>query len=158
MEKASGCPTSEGIVYFPELRSDGRNWKIYREKILEVACIARLTRFLAGTEQKPESNGNEQDNWWRLNSYAHQFVLWNISDSLLLQLPLLVTAHEMFYWLSTRFSDNEPISIPEDPAEPLSGCKDEQKGKNDDAAGNTEVATDCGNQSGSAVAVRANDD
>jgi len=52
------------MVKIPKLEEDGQNWKIYREKYLEVAATENLLSIVAGWES--DDGSKDWDHWNRV--------------------------------------------------------------------------------------------
>ena len=92
------------MVEIPALELDGRNWKIYRAKILEDAATLEVLEVLIGSEK---DNGSD---YWLGQDTKARFLIYPILPSQLLDCILqLDTAHEMFMYLERKFHDTDPI-------------------------------------------------
>ena len=104
MESLTGKTSEE--VEVPKLAKNGRNWKIYRTKIVEAAAtdIMDLLGVLAGWEP---DNGSY--NWECWDAILKWTFYTSVPISILCPIRKLDTAHEIFKYLAKRFRDNEPI-------------------------------------------------
>ena len=94
------------MVKIPALELNGRNWKIYRAKLIEAAAthIAEPLGVLAGWE---EDDGS--DDWEGTDATAKFLIYPTLPLELLRPIRKLDTAHEMFVYLARRFHDYDPI-------------------------------------------------
>jgi len=94
------------MVKIPALELDGRNWKIYRAKLIEAAAthIVEPLGVLAGWE---ENDGS--DDWEGQDATAKFLIYPTLPLELLRPIRKLDTAHEMFMFLARRFHDYDPI-------------------------------------------------
>ena len=92
------------MVEIPALELDGRNWKIYRTRILEVAATLKVLEVLTGLEK---DNGSD---YWLGQDMKARFLLYPMLPPQLLDLILeLNTAHKMFVYLEHKFHDTDLI-------------------------------------------------
>ena len=75
----TGKTSEEGRI--PELTEDGRNWKIYHAKFLEVAATERLLSIIAGWES---DNGSKD--WAHRAEVARMLFLMTTSPLLRLHI------------------------------------------------------------------------
>ncbi|KAF9233119.1 hypothetical protein BU15DRAFT_80475 [Melanogaster broomeanus] len=92
------------IIEVPDLASDGRNWKTYRDYILHVAALENLVPQYNGTDAKPnDAMQHELKEWEQRNNMAKLIIMLTIPDSLLMCIMHLETACEWFNYLADRF-------------------------------------------------------
>jgi len=110
------------MVKIPALELDGRNWKIYRAKLIEAAAthIVEPLGVLAGWE---ENDGS--DDWEGQDATAKFLIYPTLPLKLLRPIRKLDTAHEMFVFLARRFHDYDPIE--RDAEMKLATCANEDK-------------------------------
>jgi len=110
------------MVKIPALELDGRNWKIYRAKLIEAAAthIVEPLGVLAGWE---ENDGS--DDWEGQDATAKFLIYPTLPLELLRPIRKLDTAHEMFVFLARRFHDYDPIE--RDAETKLATCANEDK-------------------------------
>ncbi|KAF9230526.1 hypothetical protein BU15DRAFT_30111, partial [Melanogaster broomeanus] len=88
----------------PDLASDGRNWKTYRDYILYVAAIEDFVQQLDGTDAKPvDVTQHELKAWDQRNQMGKLIISLTIPDSLLMYIMHLETTREQFEYLANRF-------------------------------------------------------
>ena len=94
------------MVEIPALELNGRNWKIYRAKLIEATAthIVEPLGVLAGWE---EYDGT--DDWEGRDATAKFLIYPTLPLELLHPIRKLDTAHEMFVFLARRFHDTNPI-------------------------------------------------
>jgi len=95
------------MVKIPELEEDGQNWKIYREKYLEVAATERLLSVVAGWELDDGSK-----DWDHRNRTARTLFYITLPPSFRLRIQPLENAREVFRYLQFYFLDLDPIEDP----------------------------------------------
>ena len=100
MESLTGKTSEE--VEIPKLAENGRNWKIYRAKIVEAA--ATDITDLAGWE--PDNGSYDWECWDAILKWT---FYTSVPISILRPIQKLDTAHEIFKYLAKRFCDNNPI-------------------------------------------------
>ncbi|KIJ07005.1 hypothetical protein PAXINDRAFT_19795 [Paxillus involutus ATCC 200175] len=83
----------------PVLRTDGRNWTEYREKLLRVAAQQNLDRLYDGTETL---QGDTED-WQQQNTIAKALIVNTIPDSIFLRILHYESAHQIFEALKNLF-------------------------------------------------------
>ena len=110
------------MVKIPVLKLDGRNWKIYRAKLIEAAAthIVEPLGVLAGWE---ENDGS--DDWEGQDATAKFLIYPTLPLELLRPIRKLNTAHEMFVFLARRFHDYDPIE--RDAETKLTTCANDDK-------------------------------
>ncbi|KIJ08035.1 hypothetical protein PAXINDRAFT_18794 [Paxillus involutus ATCC 200175] len=86
----------------PVLRTDGRNWTEYREKLLRVAAQKNLDRLYDGTETL---QGDAED-WQQRNAIAKALIVETIPDSILLRILHFKSTHEFFEGLKNLFEQD----------------------------------------------------
>ena len=82
------------MVKIPELAEDGQNWKIYREKYLEVAATEHLFSVVAGWELDDGSK-----DWDHRNRTARTLFYITLPPSFRLRIQPLENAREVFRYL-----------------------------------------------------------
>ncbi|KIJ07250.1 hypothetical protein PAXINDRAFT_19553 [Paxillus involutus ATCC 200175] len=87
------------MVDIPALRTDGRNWTDYREKILRAAAQQGLDKLYDGTETL---QGDAED-WQQRNAIAKSLIVETIPDSIFLQILHYESAHKFFEALKNLF-------------------------------------------------------
>ena len=104
MESLTGKTSEE--VEIPKLAENGRNWKIYRAKIVEAAAtdITYLLGVLAGWEPDDGSY-----NWECWDAILKWTFYTSVPISILCPIRKLDTADQIFKYLAKRFHDSEPI-------------------------------------------------
>ena len=107
MESLTGKTSEE--VEIPKLAENGRNWKIYRAKIVEAAAtdITDLLGILAGWE--PDDGSYD---WECRDAILKWSFYTSVPISILCPIRKLDTAHEVFNYLAKRFRDPNPIVDP----------------------------------------------
>ncbi|KIJ06367.1 hypothetical protein PAXINDRAFT_20440 [Paxillus involutus ATCC 200175] len=90
------------MVDIPALRTDGRNWMDYREKILRAAAQQGLDKLYDGTET---IQGNAED-WQQRNTIAKSLIVETIPDSILLRILHFKSTHEFFEGLKNLFEQD----------------------------------------------------
>ena len=102
-------PTGSEEVKIPELAPNGRNWKIYRVKIIEAAAtdITDPLGVLAGWQPDDGSY-----NWECLDAILKWTFYTTVPISILRPIRKLDTAHEVFNYLVKHFRDPNPIVDP----------------------------------------------
>jgi len=108
------------MVKIPKLEEDGQNWKIYREKYLEVAATENLLSIVAGWE----SDDGSKD-WDHRNRVARMLLYITLPPLLQSRIRLLERAQEVFRYLAYYFLDAEPIADPR--AKKLATCANVDK-------------------------------
>jgi len=108
------------MVKIPELEEDGQNWKIYREKYLEVTATENLLSIVAGWES---DNGSKD--WDHRNRVARMLLYITLPPLLQSRIRLLENAQEVFRYLAYYFLDANPIVDPR--AKKLATCANEDK-------------------------------
>ena len=100
--------TSEEVEV-PKLAENGRNWKIYRTKIIEAATtdITDPLGVLAGWQP---DNGSY--NWECLDAILKWTFYTSVPITILRPIRKLDTAHEIFNYLAKCFCNNNPIMDP----------------------------------------------
>ncbi|KIJ08474.1 hypothetical protein PAXINDRAFT_18398 [Paxillus involutus ATCC 200175] len=83
----------------PVLRTDGRNWMEYCEKLLRVAAQQNLDRLYDGTETL---QGDAED-WQQQNAIAKALIVNTIPDSIFLRILHYESAHKFFEALKNLF-------------------------------------------------------
>jgi hypothetical protein len=86
----------------PVLRTDGRNWTEYREKLLRVAAQQNLDRLYDGTETL---QGDAED-WQQRNAIAKVLIVNTIPDSIFLRILQFESAYEFFKALKNLFEQD----------------------------------------------------
>ena len=116
--------TSEEVEV-PKLELNGRNWKIYRAKIIEAAAtdITDPLGVLAGWQ--PDDGSYD---WECLDAILKWTFYTTVPISILRPIRKLDTAHEIFNYLAKRFCDNNPIVDPRAKKSEPSANKVEQAG------------------------------
>jgi len=90
------------MVKIPALELDGRNWKIYRVKYLEVTATHHCLDVLAG---RPDDG---TDDWEWCNTLLCSLFMETVPASIYYQIRLK-SAHETYNYLAKHFRDNDPI-------------------------------------------------
>ncbi|KIJ05418.1 hypothetical protein PAXINDRAFT_21324 [Paxillus involutus ATCC 200175] len=90
------------MVDIPALRTDGRNWTDYREKILRAAAQQGLDKLYDGTET---IQGNAED-WQQRNAIAKSLIVETIPDSIFLRILHYESAHKFFEALKNLFEQD----------------------------------------------------
>ncbi|KIM59036.1 hypothetical protein SCLCIDRAFT_27615 [Scleroderma citrinum Foug A] len=100
--------TSEEVEV-PKLAENGRNWKIYRVKIIEAAAtdITDPLGVLAGWQPDDGSY-----NWECLDAILKWTFYTLVLITILRPIRKLDTTHKIFNYLAKRFCDNNPIVDP----------------------------------------------
>ncbi|KAF9231650.1 hypothetical protein BU15DRAFT_82145 [Melanogaster broomeanus] len=92
------------IIEVPDLANDGRNWKTYRDIILQIAAIENLLPQYDGTDVKPvDATERELKEWERRNMMAQLPIMLTIPDSLLMRVTHLETARKWFKYFEDLF-------------------------------------------------------
>ncbi|KIJ14747.1 hypothetical protein PAXINDRAFT_12575 [Paxillus involutus ATCC 200175] len=86
----------------PVLRTDGRNWTEYCEKLLRVAAQQNLDRLYDGTETL---QGDTED-WQQRNAIAKVLIVNTIPDSIFLRILQFESAYEFFKALKNLFEQD----------------------------------------------------
>ena len=104
MESLAGKTSEE--VEVPKLAENGRNWKIYRAKIVEAAAtdITDLLGVLAGWE--PDDGSYDWECW---DAKLKWSFYTSVPISILHPIWKLDTVDQIFKYLAKRFHDSEPI-------------------------------------------------
>ena len=89
------------MVKIPELAEDGKNWKIYHTKFLEVAATYDCLKVLAGRPYKGED-------WDGCNALLCCTFMESVPPSIYFKIHCRI-AHENFKYLTKRFHNNNPI-------------------------------------------------
>ena len=107
MESLAGKTSEE--VEVPKLAENGRNWKIYRMKIIEAAAtdITDPLGVLAGWQ--PDDGSYD---WECLDTILKWSFYTTVPISILCPIQKLDTAHEIFNYLAKRFCNNNSIVDP----------------------------------------------
>ena len=102
-------PTGKGSEKNPifKLAEDGRNWKTYRAKYLEVAATECSLSIVAGWE----SDDGTKD-WEHQAGVARMLFLITIPTLLRRHIRQLRTAQEIFKYFAKLFGDSDPIEDP----------------------------------------------
>ena len=106
------------MVKIPALELDGRNWKIFRAKLLEHAATKGWLDVLAG------ASDDGTNDWEGCNALLHELLHDTVPISIYIRLRRN-TAHQVFKYLAKRFRDREPIADPR--AKKLATCANEAK-------------------------------
>ena len=121
------------MVEIPALELDGRNWKIYRTRILEVAATLEVLKVLTGLEK---DNGS---NYWLGQDTKARFLIYSILPPQLLDSILqLDTAHEMFVYLERKFHDTGPIK--RDAKKKVETCANDEVSKGQSGSASSRAA------------------
>ena len=107
MESLTGKTSEE--VEIPKLAENGRNWKIYRAKIIEAAAtdITDPLGVLAGWQ--PDDGSYD---WECLDAILKWTFYTTVSISILRPIQKLDTVHKIFNYLAKHFHDSNPIVDP----------------------------------------------
>ena len=98
------------MVEIPALELDGRNWKIYRAKILEDAATLEVLDVLAGWRTEPDDEDSDDwEDWYSCDCSAKWLIYPILPPQLVTPIRKLQTTHEMFVFLARKFHDTDPI-------------------------------------------------
>ncbi|KIK20559.1 hypothetical protein PISMIDRAFT_12926 [Pisolithus microcarpus 441] len=100
----------------PELKLDGKNWKVFQESLLEAAAMKGWLGIPSGQEPSDKTL-----QWEGRDAQVKMLLYQTVPIPLILKFRRLKTSHKMFNYLVTTFHDPTPVSVPiKKPVEALS--------------------------------------
>ncbi|KAI6037300.1 hypothetical protein BKA83DRAFT_12926 [Pisolithus microcarpus] len=91
----------------PELKLDGKNWKVFQESLLEAAAMKGWLGIPSGQEPSDKTL-----QWEGRDAQVKMLLYQTVPIPLILKFRRLKTSHKMFNYLVTTFQDPTPVSVP----------------------------------------------